>query len=123
MAAGQKVERPILAAVGRLKLVPQAELPFVLQLQSGDGLTQGTAVLTDHTEGGTFEEVEFLQESRNNEGVTEVKQQATEHQPLMVQVGGVWTRVDVAHRDLRAEVEVAVNGQNWVVSVPNSFWK
>lgn len=102
MAAGQKVEGPILAAVGRLKLVPQAELPFVLQLQSGNGLTQGTAVLTDHTEGGTFEEVEFLQESRNNEGVTEVKQQATEHQPLMVQVGGVWTRVDVAHRDLRA---------------------
>lgn len=123
MAAGQKVEGPILVAVGRLKLVPQAELPFVLQLQSGDCLTQGTAVLTDHTEGGTFEEVEFLQESRNNEGVTEVKQQATEHQPLMVQVGGVWTRVDVAHRDLRAEVEVAVNGQNWVVSVPNSFRK
>lgn len=58
MAAGQKVERPILAAVGRLKLVPQAELPFVLQLQSGDGLTQGTAVLTDHTEGGTCGQIQ-----------------------------------------------------------------
>lgn len=58
MAAGQKVEGPILVAVGRLKLVPQAELPFVLQLQSGDCLTQGTAVLTDHTEGGTCEQIQ-----------------------------------------------------------------
>lgn len=48
----------------------------------------------------TFEEAEFLEESRDHEGVTQVKQEATEHQTLMVQVGGVWTRVDVAHRDL-----------------------
>lgn len=48
----QKVEWSILAAVGRLKLVPKAELPLVLQLQSDDGLTQGTSVLTDHAEGG-----------------------------------------------------------------------
>lgn len=53
MATSQKVEGPILAAVGRLKLVPQAELPLVLQLQSHDGLTQGTSVLADHAEGGT----------------------------------------------------------------------
>lgn len=53
MAAGQKVERPIFAAVGRLKLVAQAELPLVLQLQADDGLTQGASVLTDHAEGGT----------------------------------------------------------------------
>lgn len=48
----------------------------------------------------TFEEAEFLEESRDHEGVTEVKQQATEHQALMAQVGGVWTRVDVAHGNL-----------------------
>lgn len=53
MAAGQKVEGAVLAAVGCLKLVPQAELPLVLQLQSDDGLTQGTSVLADHTESGT----------------------------------------------------------------------
>lgn len=39
VAAGQKVEGPVLAAVGCLKLIPQAELPLVLQLQSDDGLT------------------------------------------------------------------------------------
>lgn len=53
VAAGQEVEGPVLAAVGRLKLVPQAELPLVLQLQPYDGLTQGTSVLADHTERGT----------------------------------------------------------------------
>lgn len=54
MAAGQEVEGPILAAVGRLKLVPQTKLPLVLQLQPDDGLTQGTSVLADHTEGGAW---------------------------------------------------------------------
>lgn len=53
MAAGQKEERPVLAAVGRLELVPQAELPLVLQLQPDDGLTQGASVLADHAQGGT----------------------------------------------------------------------
>ena len=53
MAAGQEVERPVLAAVGCLKLVAQPELPLVLQLEPDDGLTQGIPVLTDHTEGGT----------------------------------------------------------------------
>lgn len=123
MAASQKVEGPILAAVGCLKLVPQAELPLILKLQSDNGLAQGTSVLADNTERGTFEEAEFLEESRDDEGVTEVKQQATEHQALMVQVGGVWTRADVAHRNLRADVEVAIYGQNWVVSVLNSLRK
>ena len=53
MAASQKVEGPVLTAVGRLKLIAQPELPLVLQLQSDDGLTQRTSVLADHTEGGT----------------------------------------------------------------------
>lgn len=48
----QKVEGPVLAAVGRLELIPQAELPLVLQLQPDDGLTQGTSILADHAEGG-----------------------------------------------------------------------
>lgn len=39
VAAGQKVEGPVLAAVGRLKLIPQTELPLVLQLQPDNGLT------------------------------------------------------------------------------------
>lgn len=50
----QKIEGPVFAAVGRLKLIPQAELPLVLQLQPDDGLTQGTAILADHTEGGAW---------------------------------------------------------------------
>jgi len=54
MAAGQKVEGPVLTAVGGLKLVPQAELPLVLQLQSHDGLAQGTSVLADHAESGAW---------------------------------------------------------------------
>lgn len=53
MAAGQKVEGAILAAIGSLKFVPQPELPLVLQLQSDDGLTEGASVLADHTERGT----------------------------------------------------------------------
>lgn len=48
----QKVEGPVLAAVGCLKLVPQAELPLVFQLQPDDGLAQGTSILADHAEGG-----------------------------------------------------------------------
>lgn len=52
VSASQKVEGPALTAVGCLKLVPQAELPLVLQLQSDDGLTQGTSVLADHAESG-----------------------------------------------------------------------
>lgn len=38
VAASQKVEGPVLTAVGCLKLIPQAELPLILQLQSGNGL-------------------------------------------------------------------------------------
>lgn len=64
--------------------------------------------------------MEFLQESRNNEGVTEVKQQATEHQPLMVQVGGVWTRVDVAHRDLRQKKKEKKKRQTSLITVRKS---
>lgn len=48
----------------------------------------------------TFEEAEFLEESGDDEGVTEVKQQPTKQQALVVQVGGVWPRVDVAYRNL-----------------------
>lgn len=48
----QKVEGPVLAAVGRLELIPQAELPLILQLQPDDGLTQGASILADHAEGG-----------------------------------------------------------------------
>ena len=52
MSASQKVEGPALTAVGCLELVPQAELPLVLQLQPDDGLTQGASVLADHAESG-----------------------------------------------------------------------
>lgn len=55
MAASQKVEGPVLTAVGSLKLISQTELPLVLQLQSDDGLTQGTSILADHTEGSACE--------------------------------------------------------------------
>lgn len=54
MASGEEVEGPVLAAVGRLELVPQAELPLVLQLQPDDGLPQGAPVLADHTQRGTW---------------------------------------------------------------------
>ena len=52
VAAGEEVERAVLATVGRLELVPQAELPLVLQLQPDDGLPQGAPVLADHTQRG-----------------------------------------------------------------------
>ena len=54
MTSGEEVEGPVLAAVGRLELVAQAELPLVLQLQTHNGLPQGAAVLADHTEGGSY---------------------------------------------------------------------
>ena len=54
VTASQEVERPVLTAVGCLELVPQTELPLVLQLQSDDGLPQGAAVLADHTQRGTY---------------------------------------------------------------------
>lgn len=52
VTAREEVERLVLAAVGCLELIPQAELPLVLQLQPGDGLTQGAPVLADHAESG-----------------------------------------------------------------------
>lgn len=97
MASGEKVEGAVLAAVGRLELIPQAELPLVLQLQPHDGLTQRVTVPADHTQCGTFEEVKLLEEARDNEGVTQVEQQAAEDQTLVVQVSGVWPGADVAH--------------------------
>lgn len=48
----------------------------------------------------TFEEAEPLEESGSNKGVTEVQQQTTEDDALVVHVGGVWTRVDVEHGNL-----------------------
>lgn len=39
VTTGEEVKRPVLAAVGCLKLIPQTELPLVLQLQPNDGLT------------------------------------------------------------------------------------
>lgn len=54
MASGQKVEGPVLATVGRLELIAQAELPLVLQLQPDNCLPQGAAVLADHTQRGTW---------------------------------------------------------------------
>lgn len=53
VAASQKVEGPVLAAVGCLKLITQTELPLVLQFQPDNGLTQGTSILADHAESGT----------------------------------------------------------------------
>lgn len=44
--------------------------------------------------------MEFFEEPRDDEGVTEVQKEAAEHQALVFQVGGVWSRVDVAHRNL-----------------------
>lgn len=117
VAAGQKVERPVFAAVGRLELVSEPELPLVLQLQANDGLTQRVSVLTDHTQSRTFQEVEILEESRDDEGVTKIQEQPAEDQALGVQVGGVWTRIDVTHRNLWADVQVAVDGQDGVVPV------
>ncbi|TNN67580.1 hypothetical protein EYF80_022253 [Liparis tanakae] len=58
----------------------------------------------------TIDEAEFLEEPGDDEGVAEVEQQAAEQQALVAQVGG-------AH--LRADVEVAVDGQNWVAFVPD----
>lgn len=60
MSSCEEVERTVLAAVGRLKLISQAKLPLILQLQTYNSLTQRAPVLTDHTQRGAFEEVEFL---------------------------------------------------------------
>lgn len=48
----------------------------------------------------TFEEAKFPEQSRKHEGVAEVQQEATEHQALMAQVGGVRTGVKVTHGNL-----------------------
>lgn len=40
MASGKKIERFVITAVGSLELIPQAELPLILQLQADDGLSQ-----------------------------------------------------------------------------------
>ena len=54
MTSGEKVERLVVAAVGGLELVPEAELPLVLQLQADNRLAQGASVLADDTQGSTF---------------------------------------------------------------------
>ncbi len=52
MASGEEVEGTVLAAVGRLKLIPQTKLPLILQLQTHNSLTQRAPVLTDHAQRG-----------------------------------------------------------------------
>lgn len=47
--------------------------------------------------------MELFEESGDNEGVTEVQEEAAEHQALVFQVGGVWSRVDVAHGNLQQQ--------------------
>lgn len=63
--------------------------------------------------------MKFLEESRDDERVTEIQQQPAEDQSLEVQIGGVWARVEVAHGNLRADVQIAVYGQNGVALVLN----
>lgn len=55
MAASKKIERSVITAVGSLELIPQTELPLVLQLQANDGLSQRAPVLAYDTQRGTFE--------------------------------------------------------------------
>lgn len=47
--------------------------------------------------------MELFEESGDNEGVTEVQEEAAEHQALVFQVGGVWSRVDVAYGNLQQQ--------------------
>lgn len=47
--------------------------------------------------------MELFEESRDDERVTEVQKEAAEDQALVFQVGGVWSRVDVAYRNLRQQ--------------------
>lgn len=54
MTSSEKVEWLVIAAVGGLELVPEAELPLVLQLQADNCLAQGASVLADDTQGSTF---------------------------------------------------------------------
>lgn len=47
--------------------------------------------------------MELFEESGDDKGVTEVQKEAAEHQALVLQVGGVWSRVDVAYRNLQQQ--------------------
>lgn len=47
--------------------------------------------------------MKLFEESGDDKGVTEVQKEAAEHQALVFQVGGVWSRVDVAYRNLRQQ--------------------
>lgn len=53
--------------------------------------------------------MELFEESGDHKGVTEVQKEATEHQALVLQVGGVWSRVDVAYRNLRQQQHIPVH--------------
>lgn len=55
MTSGEKVEWLVVAAVGGLELVPEAELPLVLQLQADNCLAHGASVW-QMTQGSTFRE-------------------------------------------------------------------
>lgn len=50
--------------------------------------------------------MELFEESGDDKGVTEVQKEAAEHQALVLQVGGVWPRVDVAYRNLQQHIPV-----------------
>lgn len=47
--------------------------------------------------------MELFEESRDDEGVTEVQKEAAKDQALVFQVGGVWSRVDVEYRNLQQQ--------------------
>lgn len=53
MSSSQEEKWSVLFGIGSLELVPQTELPLVLQLQADDGLAERIAILANHTQGGT----------------------------------------------------------------------
>lgn len=101
MTSGEKVERLVVAAVGGLELVPEAELPLVLQLQADNRLAQGASVLADDTQGSTFEKLKFLEKISTYKRVTEVQEESPEAHPFTVGVAGVGSGADVAHGHLQ----------------------
>lgn len=121
MTSGEKVERLVVAAVGGLELVPEAELPLVLQLQADNRLAQGASVLADDTQGSTFEKLKFLEKISTYKRVTEVQEESPEAHPFTVGIAGVGSGADVAHGHLWSNVKVAVDGQHGAPKVSDSF--
>lgn len=89
MSSSQEEQWSVLFGVGSLEFVPQAELPFIFQLQPDDSLAERIAILANHTQRGTWAN----SSKETHVSIPFVLRSPTSHHPA-------WRTLLIAHQEL-----------------------